>query len=173
MMPWLRKGGDCRSPFHKLKIIEKRKKLFFLLFTERTTSCSLPVLITDQKCPADGLCSLRWAGSPKPAEVLVRKTQLRPLGQHCSNQLLPEISSWSTCLSCSNAGWQKESQAVSRRDLHSATQQNFLCRWGYHVGQFLDKCLDVVGVSSQKIKLLFSCLETGLLGGYCSFPKET
>lgn len=75
-------------------------------------------------------------------------------------------------LSCSNTGWQKERQAVSKKDLHSATQQNFLRRWGYHVSQFLDKCLDVVGVSSPKRKLLFSSLETELLGGYCSFPKE-
>lgn len=87
MMPWLRKGGDCRSPFHKLKIIEKNNKKNLLLITERTTSCSLPMLITYQKSPADGLCFIRWAGSPKSAEVLVRKMRLMPMGQHCSNQL--------------------------------------------------------------------------------------
>lgn len=86
MMLWLRKGGDCRSPFHKLKIIEKREKKK-LLITERTTSCSLPVLITHQKSLADGLCFIRWAGSPKSGEVLVRKTWLMLMGRHCSNQL--------------------------------------------------------------------------------------
>lgn len=87
MMPWLRKGGDCRSPFHKPKIIEKNNKKNLLLITERTASCSLPMLTTYQKSPADGLCFIRWAGSPKSAEVLVRKMRLMPMGQHCSNQL--------------------------------------------------------------------------------------
>lgn len=83
-MPRCPKGGDCRSPFHKLKIKEKKK---FLLITERTTSCSLPMLIIYQKSPADGLCFIRWAGSRKSAEILVRKMWLMPMGQHCSNQV--------------------------------------------------------------------------------------
>lgn len=46
------------------------------------------LLVTHQKSPGDGLCFIRWAGSSKPAEVLVRKMRLMPMGQHCSNQLL-------------------------------------------------------------------------------------
>lgn len=82
-------NGNCRSPFHKLKIIEKRKKNPFYLLREQCPA-PLPVLLHTRKAllmvfvPSDGQAHqnlLKYSA--------VNKMQFMPMGQHCSKQLLP------------------------------------------------------------------------------------
>lgn len=167
-MSWLRK--EWRSSFHKLNINENCQTL--LLITKRRTSDDAELLITYQKSPGDALYFIRWAGSSKSAEVFTRSTPLVAMGQPCSNQAFSRdffLKHLSVLLSIAR---QKERIATSRRHLHaSETQLNFLRRWGYRISQFLGKRVDAVRASGQKMKWLFSSLETGLLGGYCNFLK--
>lgn len=143
--------------------------------TERTTSCSLPMLnywLHTRKALTMGFILSDGQAHQNLRKYSWEKCNWCQWVSTAATSCSPEISSWGTWLSCLNIVQQKERPAASRRHLLLETQWNFLCRWGYHVSQFLGKYIDVVRVSTQKIKWLFSSLETGLLGGCCSFSKE-
>lgn len=64
------------------------KKYFVINYWENNLllPAHAELLIAYQKRRGDGLCLITWPGSSKSAEVLERKTQPMPMGQHCSNQ---------------------------------------------------------------------------------------
>lgn len=113
-------NGNCRSPFHKLKIIEKRKKIASIYWENNVLLPCLCCYIPEKPCwwslfhQMGRLTKTCWSTRQWI------KCNLCQWVSTAANSCSPEIS-WSTCLSCSNTGWQKAREAVSRRDLHSNT----------------------------------------------------
>lgn len=144
--------------------------------TERTTSCSLPMLnywLHTRKALTMGFVLSDGQAHQNLRKYSWEKRNWCQWVSTAATSCSPEISSWSTWLSCLNVVQQKERLADSRRHLLSETQQNFLCRWGYHVSQILGKHVDVVRVSTQKISGYFPPWKLGCWEVAALFRRKT